>query len=170
MPGDAVHVTYRRARDEDAAGAYAVMLAGFESYVAFVPAGWVWPETAESIRRRLAASGSWGVVAVAGGEIVGIGAFEPGREDRTGPRIEGLAHVFAVFVAERLWGTGVAAEVMARTVAEMAARGYTEARLYTPAAQARARAFYAREGWREVAGPLRAEELGVELMELRRGL
>ena len=78
-----------------------------------------------------------------------------------------MGHVTAVFVSEPWWGTGVATEILAWLVDDMRAMGYGEGRLYTPVGQTRARAFYAREGWREVAGPLPAPELGLDIMELR---
>jgi hypothetical protein len=52
----------------------------------------------------------------------------------------------------------------------MRERGYREARLFTPAGQARARAFYGREGWREVGGPFHAPEFDLDILELRRPL
>jgi hypothetical protein len=52
----------------------------------------------------------------------------------------------------------------------MRANGFPEARLYTPVGQARARAFYAREGWREVGPSDAAAELGLDVLELRRAL
>jgi GNAT superfamily N-acetyltransferase len=110
------------------------------------------------------------VVAEADGEIIGVGAYIAARLARTGPLIPGMAHVAAVFVAEPWWGRGVGPALLDRLVERMRAAGYAEARLYTPVGQARARAFYAREGWREVAGPLPAPELGLDIMELRRPL
>jgi hypothetical protein len=43
-------------------------------------------------------------------------------------------------------------------------------RLYTPEGQARARAFYRRQGWRERGGAFAEPELGLRLLELRRPL
>jgi hypothetical protein len=43
-------------------------------------------------------------------------------------------------------------------------------RLYTPARHARARAFYAREGWAQEGEPTYEPMLGLELVELRRAL
>lgn len=105
------------------------------------------------------------------GRAVGFGAFMPGLEGvLDGPPIARLAHVWAVFAAPSHWGRGVAPAVLDALVAEMRRRGYAEARLFTPALQARARAFYAREGWREVSGPDWVESLGLDTVELRRPL
>jgi hypothetical protein len=58
--------------------------------------------------------------------------------------------------------------VLGALVAEIRRQGYSEARFFTPALQTRARAFYAREGWREVSGPMWVEALGLDVVELRR--
>jgi GNAT superfamily N-acetyltransferase len=105
------------------------------------------------------------------GAIVGFGAGEQALEGIVdGPRIPGLAHVWAVFVSERLWGRGVASALLAAVVDEARGRGFTEARLNTPVLQARARRFYGREGWSEVGEPIHVEALGLDMIELRRAL
>lgn len=119
------------------------------------------------IDERLA--NGWGVVAEDDGVIVGLGAFEPAREEvREGALMPGLAHVWAIFVRETHWGVGIATALLATVTAEIARQGYAEARLYTPALQARARRFYAREGWRELGEPFAVEALGLDMVELRR--
>lgn len=162
----------RRATTEaDALAGWRLMGEAFAFYASFGapgyrPAG----ERPEKFGARLSAAGAWGVVAEHDGEVVGIGAFEPARETPTdGPLVTGLAHVFAVFVTEAHWGDGTAAALLDAVVAEIAARGcYEQARLHTPASHARARRFYAREGWAEVGPPRFVEALGMELVELRR--
>ena len=161
----------RPAEPADAAAIAAVTAAGFEGYRSFAPPGWEpWVPTADETLDRFDRPDAWAVVAEAGAEVIGVGAYVVGREGRAGPPIPGLAHVAAVFVAEPWWGQGVAQALLAELVEHMRAAGYREARLYTPVGQARARRFYAREGWREVAGPLPSPELGLDIMELRRPL
>ena len=46
--------------------------------------------------------------------------------------------------------------------------GFGQARLYVAAGQTRARAFCAREGWRDTTKPFMVEKLGRELLEMRR--
>ena len=82
----------------------------------------------------------------------------------------GLAHVWAVFVAESYWGQGIARRLLAALTDHIRDAGFAGARLYVAAGQARARAFYAREGWREVTRPFLVEKLGLELLEMRRSL
>jgi GNAT superfamily N-acetyltransferase len=162
----------RRATPEDAGAAWALTMAGFETYRSFAPAGWDPPqETAETTRARLAREGAHGVVAVADGAVVGFGAFEPAREGVVrGRRIPGLAHVWAIFAAESHWGTGLATALLAGVTEAMRHDGFPEARLSTPSGQRRARRFYAREGWIEQGPPFDVPELGLELVELRRRL
>jgi hypothetical protein len=60
---------------------------------------------------------------------------------------------------------------MHRLALEEAARqGYETIRLYTPAGQARARAFYEREGWATAGPPFAEPLLALDLMEYRRAL
>jgi len=162
----------RPASEADAEAINAVFIAGFESFRTFAPPRWQPPEpTIEHTRERLRRPGSLGIVATAGAEVIGVGLHSSGNEPHPdGVGVEGLAHVGAVFVAEPWWGRGVATALLAALVANMRAAGYREARLYTPAGQARARAFYAREGWYELAGPSPALGLGLDVVELRRGL
>jgi GNAT superfamily N-acetyltransferase len=161
----------RPAVPDDAPAMAAITAEGFETYRSFTPPGWQpWRPTADETRERFWQSGAWAVVAESEGEVVGVGAYVLGREARVGPIIPGLAHVAAVFVTESWWGTGVAAALLERLVEQMRSAGFEEARLYTPVGQARARAFYSRERWQEVSGPLPAPEVGLDMIELRRRL
>jgi len=161
---------------EDAQAAHEVTMAGFRTYYAFAPMGWQPPADmgAEGAARRLAREGAYGVVAVDAGAVVGFAAYEPAREEGdegfTGPLIPGLAHVWAVFVAESHWGQGVATRLLAALTDHIRAAGFVDARLYVASGQTRARAFYAREGWRDATEPFLVEKLGLELLEMRRSL
>jgi GNAT superfamily N-acetyltransferase len=156
---------------DDAPAMAAITTEGFESYRFFAPPGWKpWRPTADETRERFRQRGAWAVVAESESEVIGVGGYVIGREDRVGPVIPGLAHVAAVFVTQPWWGSGVAAALLERLVEHMRDAGFAEARLYTPVGQVRARAFYAREGWHEVSGPLPAPEIGLDMIELRRRL
>ena len=153
---------------DDVPAAKEVVREGFASYRSFGIPGWEPPEDPMHEMDERVANG-WGVVAEEDGAIVGFGAFEQARESaREGPEVPGLAHVWAIFVRETHWGTGVARALLAAVTAEIARQGYEEARLFTPALQARARRFYAREGWTEVGEPFAVEALGLDMVELRR--
>ena len=65
-----------------------------------------------------------------------------------------------------LWGGGLAGRLHDLALAEIRARGYSRAKLITPAAHDRARRFYERRGWRESPGPVtEAGRLGLDLVQ-----
>lgn len=82
------------------------------------------------------------------------------------PPTRSLAHFWQLFVAREWWGSGLAARLHAAVVEAAAHRGFTAMRLFTPAAQARARRFYEREGWRLWAAPV-DDEIGFPVVEYR---
>jgi GNAT superfamily N-acetyltransferase len=147
---------------------------GFETYRAFAPRGWTPPE--EPIERariaeRLPLADTWCLLAHDGGVPAGHVALIAAR-DRTDHRapVGGLAHLWMLFVREPWWGSGLARHLLALAVEEAEARGYETMRLYTPARHARARAFYAREGWTTSGEATYDPMLALELVEYRRGL
>jgi GNAT superfamily N-acetyltransferase len=164
----------RAARAEDVSVLTETVRQGFESYRAFLPAGWdPPPEEFERARieERLRFDDTWCVLALDGDRPAGHAGFLAAREradDR--PAIAGLAHLWMLFIREPWWGSGLARRLHALTVAEAAARGYGEMRLFTPAAHARARAFYEREGWTTDGEVMPEPMLGLDLVEYRRPL
>jgi GNAT superfamily N-acetyltransferase len=72
-----------------------------------------------------------------------------------------------VFVRERYWGTGVAGELLRLLLESARGEGFTGARLFTPAGQARARRFYEREGW-TLSRDWQDETLGLPVVEYRK--
>jgi GNAT superfamily N-acetyltransferase len=146
---------------------------GFESYRSFAPAGWQPPAAtseAERVQELLAQEGSWWVVAEDEGGLAGHASFIPASLSVHAVADAGLAHVRALFVTRRLWGSGLATELHAAAVAAGRERGYTTMRLFTPSEQARARRFYEREGWTLAGAPAFAPALGLELVEYRLAL
>jgi len=140
---------------------------GFRGYHAFAPRSYVPPRPADT-RADLAH------------RLTLPGAFARCARDRRGPLGHvvafpmpgqpGLQHLFHLFLRERAHGTGLAAELLALAVADAEAAGAHTMRLFTPAGQARARRFYAREGFTLAAGPAWEPALGLALVELRRPL
>lgn len=153
----------------DAERVAAIVAAGFETYRGFAPLGWDPPALAwelDGIRARLAGSDTWSRLALAGGEPVAHIAFVHARASRRpAETLPGLAHLWHLFVVPAWWGTGLATRLHTGAVEEAARRGYTAMRLYTPEAQARARAFYEREGWRAIAPPFHEDRLRLRLVE-----
>ena len=96
---------------------------------------------------------------------MGVASFEPAAE---GP--PHMAHLIHLFVRERWWGVGIAPALLADVMAAARASGATHMRLYTPALQARARRFYAREGFVEDGPPVPHQALGLDVVLLRRAL
>jgi GNAT superfamily N-acetyltransferase len=64
----------------------------------------------------------------------------------TGPVLEGVAHVGAVFVSPEHWRRGIARRMLGLAEDEMRARGFTRAMLWTPDG-APAERLYAALGW-----------------------
>ena len=67
-------------------------------------------------------------------------------------------------------GTGLAKRLHDRALETLRERGFTEAGLYTPAGQARARRFYECEGWHRASEPEFSDPFGLDLVEYRRPL
>lgn len=148
----------RRATLADLDALLAHVRAGFDSYVEFAPEGWRPPPVEhdrESTQDLLGDPETWALLGLAAGQPVGHVAFYPGREPdperrrgwRERQRVPGLVHLWQLFVVPEWWGRGVAPTLHDAAVAEMSARGFDTARLYTPASHARARRFYERRGW-----------------------
>jgi GNAT superfamily N-acetyltransferase len=164
----------RRAVPDDAVTFAETVQIGFASF-----RSWAGPEfdppigTTElpRIREGLRQPSTWALLAHAGPEPAGHVAFTQARE-REAPRpdIPGLAHFWMLFVRPPWWGSGLATRLHALAVEEAAARGYTAMRLHTPAGNARARAFYGREGWATDGIPIPEPLLGLDLLEYRRDL
>ena len=147
---------------------------GFEGYRAFLPAGWEPPASefeAARITERLGLEDTWCRLAFEGSQVAGHVAFLAAREQTGGrPVIPGLAHLWMLFIREPWWGSGLAPHLLALAVAEAGDRGYAAMRLFTPAGQARARAFYEREGFTSDGVARWEPMLAFDLVEYRREL
>jgi GNAT superfamily N-acetyltransferase len=152
--------TLRPAGAGDAEAFSATVAIGFDGYRAFAPLGWVPPDATAPdevarVRERLAAPGTWGLLAEADGAVAGHVAFTP----QAG--VEGSAHLWMLFVRPAWWGSGLARDLLGRALEEARTQEYRRMRFFTPRDHVRARAFYAREGFRET---------GVETLEIAIGL
>jgi GNAT superfamily N-acetyltransferase len=165
---------FRPATLEDAEEMARTVAAGFDSFRDWAGPGWKPPpfaREAEGIREGLQRPSVWALLALDGGAVAGHVAFVQARE-RQPPRadIPGLAHLWQLFVRRPWWGTGLASHLNALAVEAAAARRYDRMRLHTPAGNARARAFYEREGWTTDGVPIPEPLLGMDLLEYRHPL
>ena len=113
----------------------------------------------------------WYRVAEHDGELVGHVGFLPADRTFAPAGDPGLAHFRQLFVARAHWGTRPRRPAARRGDRRGAAPAASRAmRLFTPAAQARARRFYEREGWALRATPSFEERIGLEIAEYQRAL
>jgi GNAT superfamily N-acetyltransferase len=163
----------RTATPRDAERIVTVLIEGFESYRSFAPPGWEPPDPQAELKRLrafLANEEVWCLLAEEGGEMAGHVAIMPARVHPHPSRDDAMAHFWQLFVRQPWWGTGLASALHAQAVREAGARGFTSMRLFTPAAQARARRFYEREGWTPAGAPFDDLDFGMPLVEYRRAI
>jgi GNAT superfamily N-acetyltransferase len=163
----------RTAGSRDAERIVAVLTEGFGSYRSFAPPGWEPPDPQAELKRLRAFLGMeevWCLVAEDRGEIAGHVAMMPARVHPQPSSDDAMAHLWLLFVREPWWGTGLATVLHAAAVREAGARAFTSMRLFTPAAHARARRFYEREGWTPAGAPFDDLDFGMPLVEYRRAI
>jgi GNAT superfamily N-acetyltransferase len=145
----------------------------FVGYESFAPPAWQPPPAsaqANGLERWLDDPDFWGELACDGQAVIGHATFIPAARHsfRAAPD-PGLAHLGHLFVRPPYWGSGVAAQLLAHAFSAAASRGYAAMRLFAPVGQARARRFYAREGFSGVGEPF-DPALGIPVLEYRRPL
>jgi GNAT superfamily N-acetyltransferase len=163
----------RPAAPRDAESLAAVVAEGFESYRSFAPPEWEPPDPQAELKWLRTFHGNpevWCLVAEDGGEVAGDVAFMPTRIHPRPSDDDAMAQFWQLFVREPWWGTGLATELHAEAAREAGARGFTSMRLFTPAAQARARRFYEREGWTPAGAPFDLFDFGMPVVEYRRAI
>jgi GNAT superfamily N-acetyltransferase len=143
-------VIERSFRAEDAEALAALVRACDETYRSWLPAGWTPPEVQPDWAARFAEPDRWSVLIEDDGAVVGFTSFRQAYEGvppaESGPVLEGVAHVGAVFVSPAYWRRGIARRMLALADDEMRARGFRSARLWTPDG-APAEQLYASLGW-----------------------
>ena len=159
--------TVRPALPADAERMSETLSIGFEGYRAFAPPGWQPPDVRSAsevarMRARLEATTTWAAIAEDSGLMAGHAGFFPQ------PGVPGSAHLWQLFVRPPWWGTGVARALLAGAVEAAVAQGYRRMRFYTPRDQARARAFYEREGFAPTGWEAFEEPIGLVLVEYAR--
>jgi GNAT superfamily N-acetyltransferase len=166
----------RVGKPRDAAALAAVLLEAFSTYREWAPEGWKPHGTpgqleAELIFERLGLPGYWCRLAEVADQAVGYVVLRPAMTYGDAPEpIPGLGHIWHLFVRPAWWGRGVATDLLEQAMGEARRRDYEAARLWTPRENARARAFYEREGWHATGGEHYSESLDLQLLEYRRSL
>jgi len=166
-------LAFARATADDAGPLAAVMAEGIGTYRSFGGERFTPPaaaEIAEGLAARLGRPHVWCQVARDGAAVAGYVSLLPAAQ-ATRPSAEpGLMHFWMLFVRPPWWGSGLAGRLHADACAEAHARGFSALRLFTPAAQVRARAFYEREGWAVAGAPFAHDGMGIDMVEYRRAL
>jgi GNAT superfamily N-acetyltransferase len=166
-------ITTREAGPRDAAAVAGLVRAGFAS--------WEWagewtPNSADveedQIAEWLATPGVWCLLATAGGVPAGQTTLSPAYVEDSDPpeEIPGLCHLRHLFLDPAWHGTGLAAYLLEAAMERARADGYARARLWTPRDNARARAFYRREGWAENGIERASTRFGMPLVQMAREL
>jgi GNAT superfamily N-acetyltransferase len=166
-------LAFREIAHDDIDELAALVADAFVGYRAFAPAGWRPPsagEQARGLQEWIADPGFWGELASEGQTLVGHATFIPAARHsfRAAPD-PSLAHLGHLFVKPPYWGSGVATQLLGHATSAAAGRGFGVMRLFVPAGQARARRFYAREGFVAVGEPFEFG-LGLPVLEYRRSL
>lgn len=162
---------FRPLTHEDIDQLAAFVAEGFAGYRSFSPADWTPPAAAAQVdvlQRWMTDPDFWGELAAAGPNLRGHAAVI--RADRS-PRASdepAVAHLGHLFVAPADWGTGLAQALLASAM-HAAGRGFEAMRLFVAVGQARARRFYAREGFGAIGEPF-DPGLGLPVLEYRRPL
>jgi GNAT superfamily N-acetyltransferase len=159
--------TLRAARPEDAEAMAETLQGGFDGYRSIAPPGWLPPDARSApevarMRARLGEPSTWATLAEDGGLVAGHAGYFPQ------PGVPGSAHLWQLFLRPPWWGTGIARALLQEAIAAAAAEGYGRMRLFTPRDQARARAFYEREGFEHTGWEAFEEAIGLVLVEYAR--
>jgi GNAT superfamily N-acetyltransferase len=162
VSGTAADLQVRTPGPEDVPALHDFLTAGIHGYRAFAPADWEpplqsGPAKIERTLSELAQPRTYSRMAESADRIVGFVHWcEPD------PPVD--IRLRYLFVAEPLWGSGLAQELHDGSVVAM---GASTARLFTPSAHSRARRFYERRGW-HLHDFLEVSPLGLPVAEYRR--
>lgn len=159
--------TIRPARTSDLGTIADNLVEGLSTYRGWTPTAWNPPARTEmliGLLQRFPRDGSWAHVAFEGTAPAGHIMIRADRDDTDEPR-RGTALLTQLFVREDYWGSGLAQQLHALGIADMAARGFASGRLLVADGHARAQAFYVRQGWEPTGGLEPSGELGLQLAE-----
>ena len=129
----------------------------------------VWPSRAarlEQVRTNLLADDAWFLVAVDGGETVGMASVLPHRADRgAGAVVLGAGYLDLIYVLQERWGRGIGGALLDAVIDESAQRGWHRIHLSTHEHDnVRAHRLYSSRGFRR-SGVTYEDELGSPVAE-----
>ncbi|ETK35992.1 GNAT family N-acetyltransferase [Microbispora sp. ATCC PTA-5024] len=105
------------------------------------------------------------LVAERDGSVAGFAGFGPGRDADVAPAT--TAEITTIYLLPEMWAAGIGSRLMTAAVDAMSAAGYEQATLWVVDANARARRFYERTGWRPDGAVQRDDSDGFPLTEIR---
>lgn len=166
----------RVARVDDASGTTAVHIAAWQAgYRGLLPRQFLdamsEPASVEQRTAQWAAAIEGGrrvvIAEDAGGQVVAFAITMASRDDDA---TASVGEIPAIYCHPDAWGTGCGRAVHDGALVELAGAGYDEVTLWVLSSNQRARAFYARQGWRADAGPAGVKQdhvAGAQVEEVR---
>ena len=164
-----VTVECRAAQTRDAPNMAELIARCNEGYKTWAPAGWNAPgaiaEREEMhLTQRLADPSVCTLVAMKGNQLIAFAMWAPSR------RTPGVADLSLLFVDPVSWGIGLGRQLLLEAEQSMLKASFSQAELWVPVANARARRLYERNGWRETSESRDHPLLGFELRRYQRSL
>jgi len=151
----------------------ALVADSFVGYRSFAPADWQPPGASEQLRGLqgwIEYPDFWGELACEADSLAGHATFIPAVRHASRPVPDPtLAHLGHLFVKPRHWGSGLATQLLAHATSAAGKRGFEAMRVFVAVGQARARRFYAREGFTAAGEPFEFG-LGLPMLEYWRPL
>jgi GNAT superfamily N-acetyltransferase len=147
-----------------------MVIDGFEVYREFAAPSWEPPAIEDEIallQELLREESTWCRLGEVDGRVVGQCTFLPAARSSVPVDEPELAHLRNLFVDREYWGSGLASALHGAAIAAACERGYSQMRLYTPVAQARARRFYEREGWEQTGEEFHSPGPDLVIVEYR---
>jgi ribosomal protein S18 acetylase RimI-like enzyme len=81
------------------------------------------------------------------GRVIGFAATGPGFGPTAAAEDESLGQLYAIYVLASYWGSGIGYGLHRAALDDLRAAGFSEAQLFVLPGNARAIAFYERQGW-----------------------